>query len=220
MKANTSRAIASRRNLESRSYRPAPAIPQVAEVLPVPNLIRGARGVCASKIGQEMGPQIFAPNFSGTAYSAQISSPKPKATIRSNVNPPPCLSGALSTERGAFAWLVPPAIFVRVESPVPGMPRLLWTPFFPTLIDAPRGPSVVLTPDLLKFTRMPGAILIRLLNLSAINQPPKCHTSLVHGSGQSPKKQRARLGNKLAENWSEWLVRMHRARRPEGGLQA
>lgn len=159
--------------------------------------------------------------FGRTAYSAQISSPTPTVTSRSNVNPPRFLSGALSTARGTFAWLVPPAIFVRVESPVPGMPRLLWTPFFPTLIDAPRGPSVVLTPDLLKFTRMPGAILIRLLNLSAINQPPKMPHQPSAWLGLVTKKIiRARLGNKSAENWSEWLVRMRRARRPEGGLRA
>lgn len=65
MRADTSPTIASRRNLGRRSYSPAPAIPQAAEVLPMPSLISGARGVCASKIGQEMRPQIFAPNFSG-----------------------------------------------------------------------------------------------------------------------------------------------------------
>ena len=49
--------------------------------------------------------------------------------------------------------------------PVPGIPTVVLVPRLPRLMLAPFGPSVVLTPERLMLSRIPGRILIVLLNL-------------------------------------------------------
>ena len=55
--------------------------------------------------------------------------------------------------------------------PDPGMPTETRVPCLPKLTLAPRLPTDVLTPDLLMFSRIPGAILILFLNLNFIAKP-------------------------------------------------
>lgn len=55
-----------------------------------------------------------------------------------------------------------PKIYLREYIPVPGILVFIYTPFLPTVTFAPLGPNDVLTPDLLKFRLIPGAILTRL----------------------------------------------------------
>ncbi|WP_427106546.1 hypothetical protein [Pantoea septica] len=57
------------------------------------------------------------------------------------------------------------------ERPVPGMPRVLLTPFLPTFMVAPLPPIEALTPLLLRLRCNPGAILILFLNLNPMMHP-------------------------------------------------
>lgn len=57
------------------------------------------------------------------------------------------------------------------DSPVPGTPTVVRVFPLPSVKRAPRGPTEVEMPDLLRFSVTPGAILMRRQNLNPITGP-------------------------------------------------
>ncbi len=113
-----------------------------------------AKGLCRYLLGVDQRPPINMPSTMSPRITPAVSH------LDVLLGPP---TGVGASPGRSSRW--------RMDSPEPGMPRLRCVPRRPVVTLAPFTPAETLMPDPLRFTRIPGTILIDFRNRSAMAVP-------------------------------------------------